>query len=107
MRGYLWAALPEETTVLVTLDNSKKCIYGLDFKVGLIAMPFQITLHSENLPEVLAAHECRPGNRQFGLLRRVVVHRSDFKDLDALAINLASKVYLVTDVMWRTATFQE
>jgi hypothetical protein len=63
LRGYLYAAPPKKASLLVTLDDGKKCIQRLDIKVRFIAMPFQVTLHPENLPEVLATNERRLGNK--------------------------------------------
>ena len=63
MWGYLSPALPKKATVLVALDNRKKCFQRFDFKVWLIAVPLEVSLHPKDFPVILATNERRLGNR--------------------------------------------
>ena len=70
-------------------------------------MPLEVTLHPKDFSVILASDKRRLGNRCFALLCRVVIYRSDFKDLHAVTINFANNVYLVPDVGWRSTALQK
>lgn len=99
--------LPKETAVLITLDYSKECFQGLDFKSWLVPMPLQIPLHPEDPPMTPAANEGGLCHGRLALGRGVVERRSDFKYFDAVSVNSAGKVDSVPDMRWRSATLQK
>jgi hypothetical protein len=55
--------LTKKATELIALNNTEKCFQGLDFKIGLISVPFEVPLHPKNLPVIPASNEgglCQP-----------------------------------------------
>jgi hypothetical protein len=53
----LHLTLAKKTLELIALTKPEKCLQGLDFKIGLISLPFKVPLHPKNLPVILASNE--------------------------------------------------
>ena len=107
MLSGLGVALPIKTRVLIFLNDGKKLFNCSHLGNGIIAVPFEICPSPEDPPNRLSSNEGCLCDGAFNLLARIVPHRPNLEDFNAVALDTDAEVDLATNMRWWSILLDE
>jgi hypothetical protein len=93
--------------VLIPVHGIEELFQRIHFGFGLIALPTLVLPHPEDSPSALGPDEGRFGNLSLLLHSGVTQLRSNFENLDTLAVNSTPNIKLIPNVSGWSATPQK